>query len=39
MDVNYIKSESMPIQEKWDAIVKRYGKEWTIKSLGGGNGN
>ena len=39
MTINYVKSESITIQGKWDAIVKRYGKEWTIKPLGGGNGN
>lgn len=37
--INYIESESMTIQGKWDTIVKQYGKEWTIKPLGGGNGN
>lgn len=39
MTINYVGSESMPIQGKWDAIVKQYGKEWNIKPLGGGNGN
>lgn len=39
MTINYVESESMTTQGKWDAIVKRYGKEWTIKQLGGGNGN
>lgn len=39
MTINYVESESMSIQGKWDAIVKQYGKEWNIKPLGGGNGN
>ncbi len=39
MTINYVESESMTTQGKWDEIVKRYGKEWTIKQLGGGNGN
>lgn len=39
MTINYIKSESMIAQGKWNSIVKRYGKKWKIKPLGGGNGN
>lgn len=39
MTINYVESQSMTTQGKWDAIVKRYGKEWTIKPLGGGTGN
>lgn len=39
LTINYVEGESMTTQGKWDAIVKRYGKEWTIKPLGGGNGN
>ncbi len=39
MTINYIEGESMTAQGKWDEIVKRYGKEWNIKQLGGGNGN
>lgn len=30
---------SMKVQGKWADIVKRYGKDWSIKQLGGGNGN
>ncbi len=39
MTINYVESESMSIQGKWDAIVKKYGMKWNIKPLGGGNGN
>lgn len=39
MIIKYVESESIPVQGKRDAIFKRYGKEWTIKSLGNGNGN
>lgn len=39
MTINYVESGSMTTQGKWDAIVKRYGKEWIIKPLGNGNGN
>lgn len=39
MTINYVESESVTIQGKRNAIVKRYGKEWTIKPLGNGNGN
>lgn len=39
MTINYIESESMTAQGKWDAIFKRYGKEWNIKPCGKGNGN
>ena len=39
MTINYVESETMTVQGKWDEIVKRYGKEWSINPLGGGNGN
>lgn len=39
MTIYYVESESRTVQGKRDDIVKRYGKEWTIKPLGGGNGN
>ncbi len=39
MTINYVASETMTVQGKWDKIVKRYGKEWSINPLGGGNGN
>lgn len=39
MQIVYIESQSMTVQGKRDEIYKRYGKEWTISELGGGNGN
>lgn len=39
MTIHYVEGESMTVQGKWGAIVKRYGKDWNIKPLGGGNGN
>ena len=39
MQIRYVESESMSVQGKRDEIYKRYGREWNIKELGGGNGN
>ena len=39
MHIIYIPSESMSVQGKRDEISKRYGKDWTIKEEGKGNGN
>lgn len=39
MQIRYVKSESMSVQGKRTEIFKKYGKEWSIKEQGGGNGN
>lgn len=39
MNINYVEGQSMTVQGKKEDIVKRYGKDWSIKQLGGGNGN
>ena len=39
MKVEYIKSESRPIQGTKEKIFKKYSKDWSIKELGNGNGN
>lgn len=39
MQITYIDSESRTAQGKQSEIYKRYGKEWIIRPLGGGNGN
>ena len=39
MQIEYVESEKMTVQGKSHEIHKRYGGEWNIKELGGGNGN
>ena len=39
MGIVFIESQSMAVQGKSSDIYKRYGKTWTIKPLGNGNGN
>ena len=39
MEIVYIDSQSMTVQGKSPEVFKRYGKTWTIKPLGKGNGN
>ncbi|MCI5752271.1 MAG: hypothetical protein MR038_07315 [Oscillospiraceae bacterium] len=39
MRIDYVPSNSMTVQGKFDDVCKRYGKEWNIKEEGGGNGN
>ena len=39
MDIRYIESQSKTVQGKESEIRKKYGKEWDIHKLGGGNGN
>lgn len=39
MQISFIPSESMSVQGKKDEIYKKYGKEWSIREQGGGNGN
>ncbi len=39
MEFEYIESQSMTVQGKSSDIYKRYGKTWSIKPLGKGNGN
>lgn len=34
-----LESESLTVQGKFTDISKRYGKRWSIKPLGNGNGN
>lgn len=39
MHIMYVEGESMAVQGKRNEIYNRYGREWNIKELGGGNGN
>lgn len=39
MQISFIQSESMSVQGKKAEIYKRYGKEWSIREQGWGNGN
>lgn len=39
MEFEYIESQYMTVQGKASDIYKRYGKTWTIRPLGKGNGN
>lgn len=39
MEIYYIPPESSTVQGKESAIYKKYGKEWSIRPLGNGNGN
>ena len=39
MDIIFIEAESMTVQGTYSSIFKRYGKSWSIKPLGKGNGN
>ena len=39
MDIRYIKSQEKKVQGKESEIRRKYGKEWKITELGGGNGN
>ena len=39
MQVRFIPSQSMSVQGKQREIYQKYGNEWNIKELGGGNGN
>ncbi|KEZ85567.1 hypothetical protein IO99_13815 [Clostridium sulfidigenes] len=39
MQISFIPSESMSVQGKKHEIYKKYGKEWSIREQGGGNGN
>lgn len=39
MEIRYVDSESWHVQGKWCEMNKKYGKEWRISELGGGNGN
>ena len=39
MSITYVDSQSITRQGKASEIYKKYGKEWNIKPLGGGNGN
>ncbi len=39
MEILYIPSQKMEVQGKESEIRKKYGKEWKISELGGGNGN
>ena len=39
MQINYIPSESISVLGTKSDIYKRYGREWSIKEQGGGNGN
>ena len=38
-DIVYSDSESMEYKGTADSVYKKYGKEWTIRPLGNGNGN
>lgn len=38
-NIQYIKSDSKIVQGKRQDIFNRYGKEWTIREEGRGNGN
>lgn len=38
-NIRYVESESMTVQGKIGEISKKYGDNWNIKPLGGGNGN
>ena len=39
MNIRYIESQSNTVQGKEIEIRRKYGKEWKITPLGGGNGN
>lgn len=39
LDLMYVDSESMEYQGTEGSAYKKYGKEWTIRPLGNGNGN
>ena len=39
MDIRYIPSQEKRVQGKREEIYKKYGKDWDIRELGGGNGN
>ena len=39
MDIRYIESQTKTVQGKENEIRRKYGKEWKIQPLGGGNGN
>ena len=39
MTIIYVGSDSRTVQGTREEIYKKYGKEWTIRPQGGGNGN
>ena len=39
MNINFVESQSITVQGKANEIYKKYGKEWSIREQGGGNGN
>lgn len=39
MNIIFVESQSMTVQGKANEVFKKYGKEWSIKEQGGGNGN
>lgn len=39
MQIRFIPSESMSVQGKQAEIYQRYGREWSIREQGKGNGN
>lgn len=39
MEIYFVPSASMPVQGKYNEIIKKYGKEWNIREEGKGNGN
>lgn len=39
MNIFFVKSQSMTVQGKANEVYKKYGREWSIKEQGGGNGN
>lgn len=39
MNIVFIESQSMTVQGKANEVYKKYGREWSIKEQGGGNGN
>ena len=38
-NIQYINSDSKIVQGKTQDIINRYGREWTIREQGRGNGN
>lgn len=39
MKIQYVPSESRPVQGNYNEVCRKYGKEWNIREQGGGNGN
>lgn len=39
MNIIYVASQSMSVQGSRDEIYKKYGKTWSIREQGKGNGN